>query len=276
MGDAETPTPINPERLAKLQTLGLNEQQARAYLSLLELPTATVNDIAKTSRVPRAKLYEIMEALNRKGLCDIIPDTPHRYRANPISALYDTRVEELRAEEGELKRAISELMLQLVPSTRSATLDGSETDFVRVLHGRSRFPHQARRLVEAATTSLTMVGDRLVLARLPLYEDLARALALAAEKVTLRILVPENVVETLEGRRLRLDELAPRIRRGPLALGDAMVLVRDQEEYLLVRFLPNDLHPSQGQDRMESGVDTEIAALWHRLASALWERAPGL
>ncbi|HLE47187.1 MAG TPA: helix-turn-helix domain-containing protein, partial [Candidatus Thermoplasmatota archaeon] len=84
--------PINPERIAKLATLGLNEQQARAYLSLLDVETATVNDIAKESRVPRAKLYEVLETLSRKGLLDIIPETPQRFRANPLTALYDTRL----------------------------------------------------------------------------------------------------------------------------------------------------------------------------------------
>lgn len=265
-------TPINPDRIARLQRLGLNEQQARAYLALLDAPAATVHDLSKTSRVPRAKLYEVLESLNRKGLVDVLPETPQRFRANPVSALYDTRVEELRAEEAELKRTVSELAVQFTAQSpeRGAS---SDSDFVHIAHGRTHFAVLARQLIDKAQSSLMIVGDRLVLARLALHEDLARRLAVAATKISVRILVPQNAAEQADGRRVRLDELAPRIRRGSLPPGDALAFVRDREEYVVVRFFPNDLHASRGSDRVEVGRDPEIATLWDRLAGAAWDAA---
>lgn len=258
--------------MARLQQLGLNEQQARAYLALLDLPLASVNELAKLSRVPRAKLYEVMEALNKKGLVDVVPETPQRFRANPVSALYDTRVEELRAEEAELRRTVGELVVDFVPQTKEDRGE-AERDFVHISHGRTHFAVLARALVGAATKSITVVGDRLLLARLRLYEDLVQAMAEKAANLPLRILVPDNVVDQVDGRRLHLDELSENVRRLGQPLGDATVLVRDQEEYLVTRFLPNDLHPSRGSDRVEVGRDAEIAALWHRLATNLWDTA---
>src|SRR5687767_6345164 len=161
-------TPINPERIARLQSLGLNEQQARAYLALLDVPTATANDLSKTSRVPRAKLYEVLESLNRKGLIDVIPETPQRFRANPVSALYDTRVEELRAEEADLKRTIGDLMLQFVGNADVKPRD-PERDFVHIAHGRTHFPILARQFVAEAKSSLLLIGDKLIIPRLRLY-----------------------------------------------------------------------------------------------------------
>jgi sugar-specific transcriptional regulator TrmB len=231
-----------------------------------------VNDLSKTSRVPRAKLYEVLESLNRKGLIDVLPETPQRFRANPVSALYDTRVEELRAEEAELKRAIGDLMVSLGPSTRPPRREG-DREFVHIAHGRTHFPILARQLVAEAKSGLAVVGDRLFLARLRFYEDLVEALARAAKSMPVRILVPNQVLEEMDGRRLRLDEIEDLVRRAPWPQGEATVWVRDQAEYLAVRFQPNDLHPSRGSDRVEVGQDAEIAGLWHRLVHVAWEQA---
>jgi len=265
-------TPINPDRLARLQALGLNEQQARAYLALLDQPSASVNDLSKTSRVPRAKLYEVLESLSRKGLIDVIPETPQRFRANPVTALYDTRIEELRAEEAELKRAVGDLMVSLGPSARATKTEGDK-EFVHIAHGRTHFPTLARQLVREATSSLAIVGDRLFLARLRFYEDLLEAVARASPKVDVRILVPHEVLEEIDGRRVRIDEIASLVRRASWPNGEATVWVRDQNEYLAVRFQPNDLHPSRGSDRVEVGQDSELAALWHRLVQDAWQHA---
>lgn len=252
--------------------MGLNEQQARAYLALLDVPTATANDLSKTSRVPRAKLYEVLESLNRKGLLDVIPETPQRFRANPVSALYDTRVEELRAEEAELKRNIGELMLQFVGTGIEKTRD-PERDFVHIAHGRTHFPILARQFVLEAKSSIVIIGDKLVLPRLRVYEDTLQALARTAQTLSVRVLVPEDAVEQVDGRRVRLDEISERVRRAPWPGGDACVIVRDQTEYLVTRFLPNDLHPSRGSDLVEVGHEREIAALWHKIGVDAWERA---
>lgn len=265
-------TPINQERIAKLNALGLNEQQARAYLALLDVPSGTVHELAQVSRVPRAKLYEVMESLNRKGLVDIIPDTPQRFKANPLTALYDTRMEELRAEEVQLKRTVAELSIQFVPPARQAAAE-EDHGFAHLAQGRPQYPVRTRQLIREAKRSLTILGDKLFLARLRIYEDLVRLLALAAEKIPVRILLPENVVEQIEGRRIHVDELEETLRRGGLVLGDVTVLVRDQEEYLVTHFIPNDLHPSRGGDRLLWGNDPEMAAAWHQLIASQWEAA---
>lgn len=249
--------------------MGLTEQQARAYLALLDVDGSNVNELAKVSRVPRSKLYEILLGLNRKGLVDIIPDTPQRFRANPLTALYDTRLEELRAEEEALKRSISDLALQFTTHAGDRKVE-QERDFLAVSHGRTQYLAHVRQLVNGARNTLLVLGDKLFLARLRLYEDLVPAMAALADKVALRIVVPENVVESVEGRRVFVDELASHVRRSPLQLGDASVWIRDQEEYVQCRFVPNDLHPSRGSDRIVLGRDGEMASVLHRLVDLAW------
>lgn len=259
--------------MSKLVTLGLNEQQARAYLALLDVESATVNDLAKSSRVPRAKLYEVLDGLNKKGLLETIPSTPQRFRANPLTALYDTRSEELRSEERQLKRTIGELMLQLLPKASDASVSETERDFLHFARGRAVYVSTVRHLMERTMNRLCVMGDTLFLARMRLYEDVLQVLGRIAAKGHVQVLVPSNVVTVVDGRRIHVDELTDVLRVAPVAGGDAGWWIRDESEIVDVHFLPNDLHPSRGNDRVVVNRDSETAAVRARMFHALWERS---
>lgn len=54
--------------LDKLQNLGLNQYEAKAYASLLKIGTANAYKISKESGIPRARIYDVMETLTKRGL----------------------------------------------------------------------------------------------------------------------------------------------------------------------------------------------------------------
>lgn len=56
------------ELAAKLQSLGLTEYQARAYLALLEHHPVTGYELAKHSGIPRSKIYEVLDRLQSDQL----------------------------------------------------------------------------------------------------------------------------------------------------------------------------------------------------------------
>lgn len=56
----------------ELEKLGLNEKEAKVYLSLLELGEANIQQIAKMSAVKRTTVYDILESLKQKGLLSVI------------------------------------------------------------------------------------------------------------------------------------------------------------------------------------------------------------
>lgn len=176
----------------------------------------------------------------------------------------------MRNEESDLQKSVAELTLYLTQAEPAREPEG-EREFLHVQHGRTHFPILCRQMIERATSSLTIVGDRLLLARLRVYEDLVNRLAALSTAIRVRILVPENSIHQIDGRRVAVDELGDQIRQVPLSLGDVCVVVRDQEEYFMTRFLPNDLHPSKGADRVVVSREREFAALWARLAGAAWE-----
>lgn len=56
-----------------LEKTGLNEKEARVYLALLELGTASVETIAVKAGTKRPTTYLILDELQRKGLVSLVP-----------------------------------------------------------------------------------------------------------------------------------------------------------------------------------------------------------
>jgi sugar-specific transcriptional regulator TrmB len=94
--------PINTDRIRKLMEHGLTEYQARVYLTLLDLGSATASQIPALSRVPRTRIYATMQQLHEKGLVEILPETPLRYKAVPFAAYLRSIAEELRTRASQL------------------------------------------------------------------------------------------------------------------------------------------------------------------------------
>ncbi len=57
--------------IEKLEKFGLSNKEAKVYLSLLELGTSVVSDVAKKSQINRSTAYVLLEALAKYGLVSI-------------------------------------------------------------------------------------------------------------------------------------------------------------------------------------------------------------
>ena len=97
------------ERLKKLEEFGLTEYQARVYLALLEFDVATAGQIPSASKVPRTKIYGIMRQLHDKGLVQIVPETPLKYRAVPFDNFLQKKIKDMRKNAEEMEANIEEL-----------------------------------------------------------------------------------------------------------------------------------------------------------------------
>lgn len=96
--------PINAERIRRLMDHGLTEYQARVYLTLLDLGAATASQVTPHARVPRTRIYATMSQLHEKGLVEIIPETPLRYKPVPFDRYLRKSVAELRERAGGLEK----------------------------------------------------------------------------------------------------------------------------------------------------------------------------
>ena len=95
--------------MRKLMDFGLTEYQARVYLTLLDLGMATASQVPALSRVPRTRIYATMQQLHEKGLVEIVPETPLKYKAVPFANFLLARAKDLRERAGQLEANLESL-----------------------------------------------------------------------------------------------------------------------------------------------------------------------
>jgi len=72
---------INPQLISNLEKLGLTENEAKAYVGFVSLREATAREIHELTNVPRAKVYELLKVLAKKGYLEVRQGTPTYFRA---------------------------------------------------------------------------------------------------------------------------------------------------------------------------------------------------
>lgn len=72
---------INPLLIQNLINLGLTENEAKAYVGLVSLREATAREIHELTNVPRAKIYEVLRVLAKKGYLEVRQGSPTYFRA---------------------------------------------------------------------------------------------------------------------------------------------------------------------------------------------------
>ncbi|MFC4540933.1 TrmB family transcriptional regulator [Halosolutus amylolyticus] len=77
------------EAVRTLSDLGLTEYEARCFVALTRISTETAREISEVADVPRSRVYDTIERLERKGLVSIQQSDPRQYRAVPVETACD-------------------------------------------------------------------------------------------------------------------------------------------------------------------------------------------
>ncbi|HIH74237.1 MAG TPA: TrmB family transcriptional regulator [Methanosarcina sp.] len=72
---------LNPQLILNLERLGLTENEAKAYVGIVSLREATAREVHELTNVPRAKIYEVLKILAKKGYLEIRQGSPTYFRA---------------------------------------------------------------------------------------------------------------------------------------------------------------------------------------------------
>jgi sugar-specific transcriptional regulator TrmB len=94
-----------------LETLGLTEYEAKAYISLVEKGTSTAGDLSALSEIPHSKIYEVLMRLEKRNLVETQKGRPILFKAvKPSTALegVETQLKNELKKEFTEKRAIIE------------------------------------------------------------------------------------------------------------------------------------------------------------------------
>ncbi|SDK37128.1 TrmB family transcriptional regulator [Natronorubrum texcoconense] len=98
------------EAVKTLTELGLTQYEARCFVALTRLSTGTAKEISQVADVPRSRVYDTIERLEKKGLVDVQQTEPREYKAVSVETAcrriredYDSRINAAENALGQLE-----------------------------------------------------------------------------------------------------------------------------------------------------------------------------
>ncbi len=216
-----------------LKKIGLSEYEIQAYANLLTGGTHTASEISTASGVPNARIYDVMESLEKKGFVLMKMTRPAKYTAVPPKRALERYNSGLKLEmETELKRVktCSEDIVDLLERISDENLKLKKpTDVFSVREGDEIWV-DLEGLIDSAEMELAMTVRRRV-ARY-IAENLKDAISNAWSKgVNVRILLAEDIDENVVDVLNRIAHLKK------IENPNHSFIIKDNEELLIIRVL---------------------------------------
>lgn len=96
--------------VGNLTSLGLTKNEAKAYLTLVKLGRSSARAIAEDSGVPRSKVYETLEILEKRGIIKKVTGTnPTEFDPAPVDAALDHLEEKVKGSASSARKVLKGL-----------------------------------------------------------------------------------------------------------------------------------------------------------------------
>ena len=138
------------EAVELLQELGLKEYESETFVALTQIPNGTAREVSDISQVPRTRVYDAVEALERKGLVEVQHGTPKEFRAVAI----DEAVSTLRTEYESRTASLRSTLEDIRPIETETETDRSQS--VWSLSGRAAITSRLVQLIRNCERELLL------------------------------------------------------------------------------------------------------------------------
>ncbi|BAY49358.1 hypothetical protein SAMD00079811_69870 [Scytonema sp. HK-05] len=144
------------KQIALLSELGLTGYEATAYLALLGRNSFTPTELAARAKIPRQRIYDVLESLEEKGLCISKDTSPRSYFAIApdlaLEALSIQRAEALERDRLQMVARTKELISDLSPVYQVGRGQNDPLEYIDVLGNPSRIASKALALAQTVRT----------------------------------------------------------------------------------------------------------------------------
>lgn len=141
-----------------LTELGLSGYETAVYLALLGRGGLTPTELAARAKVPRQRIYDVLETLGGKGLCTSRDTSPKTFFAiDPALALESLSLQRAAALEREREKTAKkaqELILELLPIFNAGRGQNDPLAYIEVLSEPSRIAARALEIARSAKSSV--------------------------------------------------------------------------------------------------------------------------
>ena len=173
-----------------LQQLGLNAYEARSYLVLLGHSRFKALELAPRARVPRQKIYEVLDSLVEKGFARVVQDRTKLFSAvepNLAIPAYLARKRQLLEHElTDQARSASNLMEDLSGLYSEGKGGRGTLDFLRIVAEPTQTAAEYRRMLAEVK------AEYLEFSRPPYAVDPLDEMLVKQARVTWRIVPPAD------------------------------------------------------------------------------------
>ena len=237
--------------------------EARAYLFLLERGESKASQVAMVSRIPRGRIYEVLESLHAKGLVSVVSAKPLRYRSVPLKAFIERRREELRAAEDDMERNASRLIASVTPRPTP----GPTGEFL-LFRKRQVVVRKFREMIESARKEVIVSASEMCAvrgSRLFIEAIHERARAGVAIRISTRI-TPQNRAAVEMLRREADARHTDPGNRG------TSILVVDGSQVFICHWNPDDEDLHFGDDVGLWSTNPGVVESFHTIVADAWDR----
>ncbi|WP_298502636.1 TrmB family transcriptional regulator [uncultured Methanobrevibacter sp.] len=96
------------DMINSLKDLGLSRYEAKAYIGLTKIITGNADEIAEISDLPRSRVYDILNGLEKKGFVSIQRERPLKYEAIEPTVIFKKEKEELISKLNKTEQKLEE------------------------------------------------------------------------------------------------------------------------------------------------------------------------
>ncbi|GAK59119.1 putative cyclodextrin metabolism protein YrhO [Candidatus Vecturithrix granuli] len=131
--------------LKLLRNLGFTEYEAKTYLALLQQSPLTGYAVARISRVPRSKIYEVLGNLVERGDVLVSYGEPVQYAPKPPKELLASRRHALEQQFAEAEKGLEDFLGKNTP-----------TDLIWDIRGREEILFRMREVIGRAKQQILL------------------------------------------------------------------------------------------------------------------------
>ena len=167
--------PISDKLIQELTSFGLTGNEAKVYLSLLQLRKANAREIAKLANIPRQEIYRVLPSLEKLGIVEVIIDKPTKYLAigpqDVLKQLIRLQGENLKKQLGELRRRKMVLESELKAlEGRSAGLAIPEPISFMLISGQHLINEKIEEMLQNAKSEVLWIAPKVEIRRAVAYD----------------------------------------------------------------------------------------------------------
>jgi len=180
----------------KLLEYGLTETESRIYIHVAKIGPSPAGEIARALSIRRGQTYNILKALQEKGIVETVAGRPIRFSAIPLPKAIDVLLETHKQKERLMEKTKPEL-LSIWQSTLMARTELVEEEKFQFLRGVEGIYRKALEIINECERSVVMIASEPALFHVDRLGVLERLYEATRRNVEARVLA----------------EVTPRVRR---------------------------------------------------------------